>query len=124
MLTRHLLGRRAILAVGLLLVGAASWSPVAPSLAVAGPTWDGVWNGKWDDKVGVSIRVTGGKAIVYKVLGTPINISFSKAADSSLVFGDLDHYSVDVIRTGDATAVASYHGRHGYSTAKLKRVAP
>ena len=93
---------------------------IASSAAYAG-SWDGVWTGKLDDKVTVSVQIANDRAVSYKILGTPIGIKFSKVSDSSIQFGDPDHYSMQLTRTGEVTAVASYYGRHGYSKINLNR---
>ena len=95
-------------------------SAIASSTAYAG-SWDGVWTGKLDDSVTVSVQIANDRAVSYKILGTPIGIKFSKVSDGSIQFGDPDHYNMQLTRTGEVTAVASYYGRRGYSKINLNR---
>jgi hypothetical protein len=112
--------------LGLLsLVIAGLGAAAAPSsYAAPANSWDGIWTGMLDDQVSISIRVANNKPLNYAIKGTPIGITFSKVSGTSLEFGDTDHYRIDLKRTGDATATASYFGRHGYSITKLTRTKP
>jgi hypothetical protein len=109
------LGLLSLLVVGL----GASATP--SSYAAPANTWDGIWTGMLDDQVSISIRIADNKPLNYAIKGTPIGITFSKASATSLEFGDTHHYRIDLKRTGDATATASYFGRHGYSITKMTR---
>ena len=112
MITR--LGLLSLLVVGL---GAAA---TPSSYAAPANTWNGIWTGMLDDQVAITIRIANDK-LNYAIKGTPIGITFSKVSGTSLEFGDTDHYRIDLKRTGDATATASYFGRHGYSITKMTR---
>ena len=68
---------------------------------------------------GVLSGLANDRAVSYKNLGTPIGIKLAKLLVSSIQFGDPDHYSMQLTRTGEVTAVASYYGRRGYSKINL-----
>ena len=38
-----------------------------------------------------------------------------------VIFGDGTHYSMKIIKTGDATAAGKVHGRHGFGSATLTK---
>jgi hypothetical protein len=107
-----------------LLIAALGAAATPSSYAAPANTWDGVWTGMLDDQVSISIHIANDKPLNYEIKGTPIGITFSKDLGKSLQFGDTDHYRIELKRTGDATATASYFGRHGYSITNLTRTKP
>jgi hypothetical protein len=104
-----------------LLIATLGCAAIHSSYAAPLDVWDGTWTGMLDDRVSIAIRIANDKAVSYQIKGAPIGIKFSKISDDSVQFGDPDHYSVQLKRTGDATATASYYGRHGYSVINLIR---
>ena len=102
-----------------LLIGLLGCAAVPLSYAAPVNVWDGTWTGMLDDQVAISIRIANDKAVSYEIKGTPIGIKFSKISDNTVQFGDPDHYSMQLKRTGDTTATASYYGRRGYSVTHL-----
>jgi hypothetical protein len=102
-----------------LLIASLGCAAIPSSNAAPVNVWDGTWTGMLDDQVAISIRIANDKAVSYEIKSTPIGIKFSKLSGNSVQFGDPDHYSMQLKRTGDATATASYHGRHGYSVTNL-----
>lgn len=79
-------------------------------------SWDGAWSGQLGDSDPWPIVVTiaHGKVASYTEKGAPFDIQFSKVTPTTVFFGDRDHYSVKLVRTGDTTAAARIHGRIGY----------
>src|SRR5271154_2616011 len=104
-----------------LLIASLGCAAIPSSYAAPVNVLDGTWTGMLDDQVAISIRIANDKAVSYEIKGTPIGIKFSKISDNSVQFGDPQHYSIQLRRTGDATATASYNGRHGYSLTNLTR---
>ncbi len=94
----------------------ASWGADANS-------WDGNWNGKlgrvnpWP----ITISITNGKVVRFTEKGVPFDVQFTKVTPDAVYFGDNFHYSMKLIKTGDTTAAASVHGRHGFGTGVLTR---
>jgi hypothetical protein len=102
-------------------IASLGWAAITLSYAASANVWDGIWSGMLDDSVSVSIGIADDKAVSYEIKGTPIGIKFSKMSNNSLEFGDPRHYNIQLKRTGEATATASYYGRHGYSVINLTR---
>ncbi len=94
-----------------------------PSLSAEASPWDGAWTGMlgkahpWP----VSITISNGKVVSFSEGGAPFGIRYSKITPSTVSFGDQNHYIMKLTRTGDATASASVHGRHGYETGSLTK---
>ncbi len=94
-----------------------------PSLGAEASPWDGAWTGMlgkahpWP----VSITISNGKVVSFSERGAPFEIRYTKITPSTVSFGDQNHYSIKLTRTGDATASASVHGRHGYETGSLTK---
>jgi len=98
------------------------------ALATAGVTraadersWDGAWTGSLSKISAICVTIAGDKVISYAVKGAPVPIAYGEVAPNSVSFGDRDHYSMTLTRTGDATALARYHGRMGFATATLTK---
>jgi hypothetical protein len=101
--------------------------PIA-ALAAAGATraagersWDGAWTGSLRNISPISVTIEGDKVVSYAVKGARLPIAYGKVAPGSVSFGDRDNYSMTLTRTGEATALARYHGRMGFATATLTR---
>ena len=94
----------------------ASWGADANS-------WDGTWNGNlgktkpWP----ISVSITDGKVVSFTESGVPFDIKYTKMTPDAVFFGDQSHYGIKLIKTGDTTAAAKVHGRHGIGTAALTR---
>lgn len=94
----------------------ASWGADAGS-------WDGTWNGTlgktnpWP----ISISIANGKVVGFTEKGVPFDVQYSKVGPDEIRFGDQVHYSIKVVKTGDTTASAKVHGRHGVGTASLTK---
>ena len=68
----------------------------------------------------VSITISNGRSSVSEG-GAPFENRYDKITPSTVSFGDQNHYSIKLTRTGDATASASVHGRHGYEMGSLTK---
>jgi hypothetical protein len=104
------------LVTAILFSAQASWG------ADTGP-WDGTWNGKLG-KVNpwpISISITDGKVVSFTEKGIPFDVEYTKVTPEAISFGDQGHYSIKLIKTGDTTATAKVHGRHGVGTASLTK---
>ena len=105
----------AILTVTLLYTQA-SWGADANS-------WDGTWNGSlgkvkpWP----VSVSITNGKVVSFTEAGVPFGVKYTKVTPDTVFFGDQVHYSIKLIKTGETTASAKVHGRHGVGTFSLTK---
>jgi hypothetical protein len=88
--------------------------------------WDGTWKGLLGRRypTPIAITIAQGKVVSYAVEGAPFDIQYSNIDPASVSFGDRDHYFMKLIRTGDATASGTVHGRLGYGFASLTKAAP
>jgi hypothetical protein len=86
-------------------------------------SWDGTWNGTlgknhpWP----ISISIANGKVVGFTEKGAVFDVQFTKVTPTSVAFGDKTNYTVTLTRTGDTTASAKVHGRHGSGTAILTK---
>ena len=86
-------------------------------------SWDGTWNGTlgkihpWP----ISVSIADGKVVGFTEKGAAFDVQFTKVTPTSVVFGDKAHYTMTLARTGDMTASAKVHGRHGSGTALLTK---
>ena len=85
-------------------------------------SWDGAWTGLLGKTSVISVTVRKDGAVDYVFRGAPMPIQYSKITDETVSFGDRDHYSMTLTRTGDKTASATYHGRNGFATAALVKL--
>ena len=90
----------------------------------AGPdAWEGTWSGTlgkgkpWP----ISVSITNGKVVSFTEGGVAFNVQYTKITADAVLFGDQAHYSMKLIKTGDTTASAKVHGRHGVGTASLTK---
>jgi hypothetical protein len=94
-----------------------------PSLGAEASPWDGAWNGKlgkahpWP----ISVTISNGKVVSFSEGGAPFDIRYTQVTPTTISFGDQNHYSMKLTRTGDATASARVYGRHGYETGSLTK---
>jgi hypothetical protein len=99
-----------------LLSAQASWGADASS-------WDGTWNGSlgkvkpWP----ISVSIANGKVVSFTEEGVPFDVQYTKITQDVVFFGDQAHYSMKLIKTGDTTASAKVHGRHGVGTGSLTK---
>ena len=86
-------------------------------------SWDGTWNGTlgknhpWP----ISVSIANGKVVGFTERGASFDVRFAKVTPTSVVFGDKANYTVTLTKTGDTTASAKVHGRHGSGTALLTK---
>jgi len=86
-------------------------------------SWDGTWNGTlgknhpWP----ISVLIANGKVVGFTEKGASFGIQFSKITPTAVVFRDKAHYTMTLARTGDMTASAKVHGRHGSGTVLLTK---
>lgn len=94
-----------------------------PSRADDAATWDGTWNGMlgkvkpWP----ISITIAQGKVVNFMENGAAFDVKFTKITPTTVLFGDEDHYSMKLIKTGDTTASARVHGRHGFGHGSITK---
>src|SRR3984885_13898634 len=99
-----------------LLSAQVSWGADASS-------WDGTWSGSlgkvkpWP----ISVSITNGKVVSFTESGVPFDIRYTKITQDAVFFGDQAHYSIKLTKTGDTTASAKIHGRHGVGTGSLTK---
>jgi hypothetical protein len=105
-----IVGRRFLLvAVPLALVVSYAASGATPN-----GSWDGAWTGSLEHVSALSLRVANDKVVSYAIAGAPVAVHYSQATPTTLSFGDRDHFSVTLTRTGATTASAKAHGRNGF----------
>ena len=86
-------------------------------------SWDGTWNGTlgkyhpWP----ISVSIADGKVVGFTEKGASFEVRFAKFTPTSVVFGDKANYTVSLTKTGDTTASAKFHGRHGSGTTLLTK---
>ena len=98
------------------------FASLAPSSFAATPwSWNGVWKGRLDNGSSISVTIVEDRIVAYAFREAPLKIDYSKVTPTMASFGDHDHYSVKLTKTGDASASARYHGRRGYAMATLTR---
>lgn len=87
----------------------------------------GSWDGSWSGTLGsvkpwpISISITQGKVVSFTEAGVPFDVRYTKITPDTVFFGDQAHYSITLIKTGDTTAAAKVHGRHGFGTGSLTK---
>ena len=112
--------RRGFLSVAILtatlLSAQASWGADASS-------WDGTWNGSLG-----KVKALAHLCFNYEWescqlhgSGCPFGVQYTKVTPDTVFFGDQAHYSIKLIKTGDTTASAKVHGRHGVGTFSLTK---
>jgi hypothetical protein len=76
-------------------------------------SWDGTWKGMLGETPAwpISITILQGNVVSFSEKDVPVDI----------YFGDKDHYSTKLTRTGDATASVRVHGRHGVATGSVAK---
>ena len=86
-------------------------------------SWDGTWNGTlgknhpWP----ISVSIANGKVVGFTEKGASFDVQFTKVTPTSVFFGDKANYTVTPTRSGDTSASAKVHGRHGSGTAMLTK---
>jgi hypothetical protein len=95
--------------------------PIEAGRAEQTSPWDGTWTGSFGKRSAISITIAQNKVVNYSFRGAPIAIAYDKLTDSSVSFGDRDHYNMVMTKTGDARALAKYHGHMGFATAALTK---
>jgi hypothetical protein len=86
-------------------------------------SWDGTWTGLMGrlNPAPISVTIAQNKVVSYTVRGAPFDIQYSRITPATVSFGDRDHYSVRLTRTGDKSASARAHGRIGYGFTSLTK---
>ena len=85
--------------------------------------WDGTWSGTlgktkpWP----ISVSITNGQVVSFTESGVPFDVKYTKVTSDAVFFGDNTHYNIKLVKTGDTTASARVHGRHGTGTASLTK---
>jgi hypothetical protein len=95
--------------------------PATASQAVEKGVWDGTWTGLLGNVSPIAVTIADGKVVSYTIRGAAFDIKYSNVTASKVSFGDRDHYSMKITKTGDAMATARVHGRLGYGSASLAR---
>jgi hypothetical protein len=96
----------------------AIFASVHASRGAEAGSWDGTWKGMLGETPAwpISITISQGNVVSFSEKGVPVNIRYAKITPSTVYFGDKDHYSTKLTKTGDATASVRVHGRHGFAT--------
>ena len=87
----------------------------------------GSWNGTWKGMLGetpawpISITISQGNVVGFSEKGVPVDVRYAKITPSTVYFGDKDHYSTKLTKTGDATAPVRVRGRHGFATGSVAK---
>ena len=86
-------------------------------------SWDGDWNGILGKKHPwpITVRIAQGKVVKYTENGASFDVKFTNVTPTTVSFGDEDHYSVTLTKTGETTVSAKVHGRHGFGTGSLTK---
>jgi hypothetical protein len=92
-----------------------------PGWAIEAKPWDGNWSGSLGKVWPVVVTIKDGKVVQYLYGGAPVAIAYQKMSDSKVSFGDREHYAMTMTKTGEETATANFHGRHGDVKADLTR---
>ena len=94
-----------------------------PSRADDARSWDGDWNGILGKKHPwpITVTISQGKVVKYVENGASFDVKFTNITPSTVSFGDQDHYSVTLTKTGETTVSATVHGRHGFGTGSLTK---
>jgi hypothetical protein len=85
------------------------------------------WEGTWSGTLGktnpwpVSVSIANGKVVSFTEKGVPFDVQFTKITPDAVYFGDQNHYSMKLIKTGDTTASIKVHGRHGIGAGALTK---
>jgi hypothetical protein len=99
-----------------LLFAQASWGADVSS-------WDGTWNGSLGKEKPwpISVSITNGKVVSFTEAGVPFGVQYTKVTPDTVFFGDQANYSIKLIKTGETTASAKVHGRHGVGMFSLTK---
>ena len=76
-------------------------------------SWDGIWIGSLGHFSSLTVRVANDQVISYTIQGTSVVVRYTKTTPTTLSFGDRDHFSVKLTRTGASSASAEVYGRNG-----------
>ena len=93
-----------------------------PMFAAQNLSWDGTWKGYFGGNRVISITIEKNKLINYEFMGEAVAFTYNKITDTTVSFGDKDHYSMTLTAKGNNTASATYHGRLGYSKVTLSKI--
>jgi hypothetical protein len=84
--------------------------------------WDGVWGGMigrlQTERAPIVVTISQGKVVSYTIRNASYDVQYSTLSPMIVRFGDRDHYSMELRRTGENIARASLHGRlwDGFAT--------
>jgi hypothetical protein len=94
----------------------ASWGADANS-------WDGTWSGNLGNTKPwpISLSIANGQVVSFTESGVPFDVKYTEITPDAVFFGDKAHYNIKLVKTGDTTASAKVHGRHGIGTASLTK---
>ena len=87
----------------------------------------GAWDGSWNGTLGkthpwpITISIANGKVVSFTEKGTRFDVQFTKVTPTTVLFGDPQHYTMRLTKTGDATAAAKIRGRHGAGVGTLTK---
>jgi hypothetical protein len=87
----------------------------------------GSWDGSWHGTLGktnpwpIAISIENGKVVSFTEKGARFDVQFTKVTPTTVLFGDPQHYTMRLIKTGDTTAAAKIRGRHGAGAGTLTK---
>jgi hypothetical protein len=92
-----------------------------PSRADDPGSWDGAWKGMLGKKHPwpITVTIAQGKVVKYTENGAPFDIKFTDMTPTTVSFGDEEHYSVTLTKTGETKVSAKVHSRQGFGTGSL-----
>jgi hypothetical protein len=89
--------------------------------AAASMSWDGTWLGSLGATAPMTVTIANDKVSGCSFMGTRLPISFNRVTATTVRFGDKNHYSVTLTKTGDTTAAALYHRRNVHKEGTLTK---
>jgi hypothetical protein len=101
----------------------AIFTSVHASRGAEAGSWDGTWKGMLGDTPAwpIAITISQGNVVSFSEKGVPVGVRYAKITPSAVYFGDKDHYSTKLTKTGDATASVRVLGRHGVATGSVAK---
>ena len=82
--------------------------PVGAAQAAEKATWNGTWVGLLGNMSPIAVTIANDKVVSYTIRGAPFDVQYSNVTPTKVSFGDRDHYSMQLVRTGDSTAAARF----------------
>lgn len=104
------------------ILGVTAFLTVAYSASAAEKSpWNGIWVGTLGNSSKISVTIADNKVTSYSYRGANLGVAYSKPSTDTFAFGDGANYSMQLKRTGDGAAKATYYGRHGLVVANMTK---